>query len=320
MEELLKFLACPICKSDLFLSKDSLVCCNDNCAKEYKIMNGIPILLPPRNTLTKDIIKIKKKWDERYIKGDGVVDDPLDDLYTVDSFKHIKKLWPYQERETPSGKIIREYKNNLAFLEAGCGTAKNAQLLAREGVKYVFGLDISYVALKTAKSHFQKEGLNGYFICGDLTRLPFKNSVFDFIFAGGSIEHFENTQIAVEGLRNILTKGGILSATVPLFCLSYPYSFFSGNIPDIPIIKQLCKFIQINILKEKLMMFGYEKSFTKRKIKRIFKNSGFQKIDIGFYETYYEFKFFKNKLLKKMAKKMVTMRPFWPVIYINGIK
>lgn len=43
-KELLKILACPKCKSDLKLIKDSLKCVK--CKKVYEIKDGIPILLP----------------------------------------------------------------------------------------------------------------------------------------------------------------------------------------------------------------------------------------------------------------------------------
>ncbi|MCM8819483.1 MAG: Trm112 family protein [Candidatus Omnitrophica bacterium] len=42
-EELLKILACPVCKKDVFLKNDWLVC--RNCKKRYPIKNGIPIML-----------------------------------------------------------------------------------------------------------------------------------------------------------------------------------------------------------------------------------------------------------------------------------
>ena len=54
--ELMKILACPVCKADLKLldlrSKKKgidgkLICKNKKCANEYDIKDGIPILLPP---------------------------------------------------------------------------------------------------------------------------------------------------------------------------------------------------------------------------------------------------------------------------------
>jgi len=54
--ELLKILACPVCKADVKLIDlrgkgekidGKLVCTNPKCGIEYPIEDGIPIMLPP---------------------------------------------------------------------------------------------------------------------------------------------------------------------------------------------------------------------------------------------------------------------------------
>jgi uncharacterized protein len=45
-KELLEILACPTCKGDLVLKKDSLIC--EGCKVTYEIKEGIPILLPKK--------------------------------------------------------------------------------------------------------------------------------------------------------------------------------------------------------------------------------------------------------------------------------
>ncbi|MCW1296314.1 MAG: Trm112 family protein [Candidatus Parvarchaeota archaeon] len=42
--ELLKILACPVCKADVKLKKNKLICVK--CKEEYPIEDGIPIMLP----------------------------------------------------------------------------------------------------------------------------------------------------------------------------------------------------------------------------------------------------------------------------------
>ena len=46
-KELLDVLACPACKADLDYKKQEskLVCKNSKCKREYKVENGIPIML-----------------------------------------------------------------------------------------------------------------------------------------------------------------------------------------------------------------------------------------------------------------------------------
>lgn len=42
-KELLKILACPVCKTDVSLKNDTLVC--GKCKRAYPIREGIPIML-----------------------------------------------------------------------------------------------------------------------------------------------------------------------------------------------------------------------------------------------------------------------------------
>jgi len=42
-EELLKILACPVCKADVELKENKIVC--SKCGRKYPIRDGIPIML-----------------------------------------------------------------------------------------------------------------------------------------------------------------------------------------------------------------------------------------------------------------------------------
>ena len=44
-KELLEILACPVCKSDVKIVKNKLVCVNKKCQKIYEIRDGIPIMI-----------------------------------------------------------------------------------------------------------------------------------------------------------------------------------------------------------------------------------------------------------------------------------
>jgi len=44
-QELLEILACPVCKREVELKGEKLVCVG--CGKRYPIVDGIPYLLPP---------------------------------------------------------------------------------------------------------------------------------------------------------------------------------------------------------------------------------------------------------------------------------
>jgi len=298
----LQILACPMCKNSLNRKGTELHCLN--CKEVYLIEDGIPNLLP--KDLENEFLNTIKHWDENYGQTGISLEHPLENRYIADTILHLKKFWCNNSGGT--------------FLEAGCGTAENSKVLAREGKKIV-GIDFSMNALKIAKSAFDKEGLESLFVCGDLRRLPFKKDVFSFIYAGGSIEHFEDTLSSVEELRTVLELKGVVTALVPVVSISMlTYGVVYGNLPAIPVLFQFCKFIHHNLLKGKFTTYGYEKSFTVGKIRKIFKFAGLSNIQTGYYSTYYEMKMFKKKFLKDICNKLLRYRPFWPMIYINGEK
>jgi hypothetical protein len=44
-KELLKILACPLCKSPVIETGDSLLCTDASCRRRYRIDDGIPVML-----------------------------------------------------------------------------------------------------------------------------------------------------------------------------------------------------------------------------------------------------------------------------------
>lgn len=44
-KELLEVLACPFCKSDIKLTDNKLICCNQDCNLKYPIIDDIPVML-----------------------------------------------------------------------------------------------------------------------------------------------------------------------------------------------------------------------------------------------------------------------------------
>lgn len=300
--EFLGILACPVCKSDVEPKGEELVCTNERCKLRFTVVDGIPIMLPPGTTY--DLMLTKEKWEQRYQSQTVEKVDLKNDPELRDDLAHIKKYM--------------KSKGGL-FLEAGSGSSRISCVLAKEGVRTV-GIDISPSAVKGAQRLFETEHVNGFLINGDMLKLPLKDSSISFIYAGGSIEHCRDTQQSVNELCRCLSPGGLLTAGVPSISLSTPYIMLRGNIPDMPVINSIIETLQLRVLKGKYMTFGYEKSFTVKKIKKVFKNAGFTNIEAGLFELYYPLVMFRNKFIKKMLTRIARMRPFWPMIYVNGQK
>ncbi|MBI4845288.1 MAG: methyltransferase domain-containing protein [Candidatus Omnitrophica bacterium] len=303
-QELLDILECPLCAKALVADKNELICVNDECRHRFSIIDGIPIMMPE---YLKDDLRIsQEKWDEEYTTYHQLQQiDLASDLELKDTLIEIKKS-------------IKDRKG--FFLEAGCGPSKVSCSMSKEGTRTV-GLDFSLKALRISKALFEREGVKGHFVCGDISKMPFKKNTFSFIYTGGVIEHFKDTQFAVDELWRCLKSEGITWNTVPYLSLSVIYRVLLwGNIPDIPLIKQVVEFIEITLLKKKFMRFGYEKSFTQMKMEKIFRKSGFTMVNIGFFKTYYPLAWVKSVFLKNLLTKIADTRLFWPMIYILAKK
>ena len=87
--------------------------------------------------------------------------------------------------------LFRNYPRNkpkekIKILEVGCGGGNNMWCAAREGFE-VHGIDGSGRAIEIAKNRFLEDNLNGNFIQGDFTELPFKDDFFDIVIDRCSI-------------------------------------------------------------------------------------------------------------------------------------
>lgn len=104
-----------------------------------------------------------------------------------------------------------ESNKNLRLLDIACG---NGQLLneAQKKVK-VFGIDVSTIALQSAKNNVAK----AFLVNGSANALPFTDGYFDYVTCLGSLEHFIDMDKALSEMRRVLKPGGKLNIYVPNF-------------------------------------------------------------------------------------------------------
>jgi ubiquinone/menaquinone biosynthesis C-methylase UbiE/uncharacterized protein YbaR (Trm112 family) len=309
--ELMEILVCPACKSKVIQNGKQLFCDNSKCAQRYPIINGIPIMLPE---LTKDLKLSQEKWDQEHNK---VITGWKKPDLSRELEPELRDAYNYVRRYTEK---YMKSKNQL-FLEIGCGSAKLSYLLAKKGIRTV-GLDFSLNALRLAKELFRRGGATGFFVCGNILQMPFKDNAFLLSYGGGVLEHVRETQKAVNEVYRITARRGVTVNTIPYLSLSVIYRMLRwGNIPDIPIIRDILEQFEIKILKGKFLRFGYEKSFTSAKIKKIFTKAGFTNIEINLFKTYYPLDIISSPTLKKAVTSFVnSSRLFWPMIYVKGEK
>jgi len=133
------------------------------------------------------------------------------------SFKEMQNTkWDKEYRQR--GSIWRK-ESELGFivpsrarvLELGCGNGKTLRALLKEDC-LLTAIDISPTAVEMCRRIAEKTKRKAGIFVADACALPFKNESFDLIVCFHVLEHLlmEDRRRAVEEMRRVLAKGGIL--------------------------------------------------------------------------------------------------------------
>jgi SAM-dependent methyltransferase len=96
------------------------------------------------------------------------------------------------------------------LLDAGCGSGRTLDELARYGSAY--GIDSSAWALAAARGRGHRQVR-----LASLERLPYPDATFDVVTCLDVLEHLPNDERALVELRRVTTPGGHLLLTVPAY-------------------------------------------------------------------------------------------------------
>jgi SAM-dependent methyltransferase len=139
--------------------------------------------------------------------------------------------------------------------------AKNTRILryaADQGAD-VYGIDISAEMIRQAGAAFESGTARRRLIVSDVRAIAFAEGSFDHIYSMGTIEHFKEHALAVRECFRVLRRGGTAIIGVP-------------NARD-PFFRPL----MVDILQRLgLYAYGYERSFSKRALKRMLEREGFE--------------------------------------------
>jgi SAM-dependent methyltransferase len=135
--------------------------------------------------------------------------------------------------------------------------AKNTRILAwasQRGAR-AYGIDISEPTVVQARTAFHDDGLKC--AVSDVRDLPFRDASFDAIYSMGTIEHFDETERAIEEMARVLKPGGRAIIGVP-------------NRHD-PFLRPLLATVLQAL---GLYAYGYEKSYSRRTFRAMLERAG----------------------------------------------
>ena len=95
------------------------------------------------------------------------------------------------------------------YLDVSCGHGQLTALASQRGVN-AYGLDLSFMALKTGKA-----SARNYLTLGNSQNLPYGDDRFTVVSCIGSLEHYVNMPAAVAEMARVLKPGGRAFVLVP---------------------------------------------------------------------------------------------------------
>jgi ubiquinone/menaquinone biosynthesis C-methylase UbiE len=134
-----------------------------------------------------------KKWDKWAPEADG------------------KGRWVYHYLRREQGALIAmlDLKENMHFLDIGCGTGwaigQAAQVVNEQGEFY--GVDLSPKMIEKAKENFSDKN-NFHFIEANSESIPLDDNMFDIIICTNSFHHYLHPDKAMKEIHRLLKPGG----------------------------------------------------------------------------------------------------------------
>lgn len=193
-DELLKYISCPSCNSELIYSNNNLGC--DKCKIKFEEKEGIPILINLNNLPRHLDNQIKYFENEKHI------------TYKLD-------LWQknYVDRFLDN---FNDVKNKL-IIDCGTGSGYMAIELAKRGAT-VIACDLTLKNLIRLKKISKELGLekNILYFCSSAEDLPLKKGIADFFISNAVLEHLPNEKEAINEIKRVCTEKAGLMITVPI--------------------------------------------------------------------------------------------------------
>jgi len=198
--ELLNYLCCPACHSDLVLHVDSgdqreidegVLRCLE-CSKSYDIKSGIPRFLPAEvaDEVRRNVARFGYEWA----------------WLSSTSDKNEIEFRSYL------GEIQLESLASRAVLDAGCGMGKFLALSGKYGAKVAIGVDLAEQSVANAYKNTRSLD-NVHVVQADLYHLPLRQG-FDFIYSIGVLHHLIKPEAGFQKLVQLLREQGEIFAWV----------------------------------------------------------------------------------------------------------
>jgi ubiquinone/menaquinone biosynthesis C-methylase UbiE len=301
MSPLKNILACPVCHQS-FVYHQNLITC-PQCHTSY--LHSSHIILENSDQITKSDFTYQK-WES---------------YYQHDESKYSRITLTTNRKIAADLGLTKNSHLHQTFLEIGCGTFNLGQLLAPY-FETIIGVDFSPTALMIADRLLRAKKITNYLLIqADVRHIPVKNESVDYYYGGGVIEHFDDVDLAITESYRLLRKNGVATNHVPIVNIgSLTYRQIWGNIPEVPVLKNILKFIHFKILSPKRLYFGYERSYRRGQLKKWHLAAGFKQVVFDGLKLHFQFGFIPRSLRPFCRRLALKNWLFWPMATVTATK
>ena len=176
MSELLSLLVCPVCRGTLSWTPDAARC--RDCEREYGVVDGVPVLLPP--SVESDA---HKQSQAEYSDHE----DPEWEITRPHGSPEVYR-WLLDQKFVRSTSSLRELVPGATALTVCGGYGMDAEFLARAGAS-VIASDLSLRAVSGARRRAEQYGFEIQPLVADVENLPLADRAVDLVYVHDGLHH-----------------------------------------------------------------------------------------------------------------------------------
>lgn len=237
-------LVCPVDKSPLKYENGIL---RSSSGRQYPVVDDVPVMLVDDVEQTMPLVTaslerarnnssiIDARAENLYLESLGIREDQKKELIQLVTCSDLKidpvvsliigatSGYAYKEligkvKEYPIPELRLPDGNGKLLLDVGCNWGRWSIAASRKGYT-VLGLDPSLGAVMAARRVARQLELPIRYVVGDARFLPFRDSLFDYVFSYSVLQHFrkDNARKAILEIGRVLNLNGRSLIQMPNF-------------------------------------------------------------------------------------------------------